>query len=137
LHSLPGLKGRRVVYLPSFRRAVVADGGGSVMSLDDAGPRASTRSRRSAARQVLGWRRPPLRRHSAWLAVISYAGRRLPDITAGTPGLASTPTGLQCVNAPQKSIVIVDRLKGTVVSITLKSAAANYPMALDEDTACS
>jgi DNA-binding beta-propeller fold protein YncE len=143
LHSLAGLKEPQgVVYLPSFRRAVVADGGGSVMSLDDAGsPRLDKIAPLTGADNVrfdAGEGRLYVGYSAAALAVIDPThGRRLPDIKLpGRPeAFALDENGHSLyVNVPtKKSVVIVDRLKGTVVStVTLKSAAANYPLALDE-----
>jgi DNA-binding beta-propeller fold protein YncE len=131
-----------VIYLPSLRRAVVADGGGHVLTVEDgASSRADTiadlddggnvRFDPGAGRVYVGFGR-------GGLAVFDPArSRRLADIKLpGRPeafALEGSGPSLY-VNLPAKNaIAIVDRLKGAVVStITLKSAGGNYPMALDE-----
>lgn len=143
LRSLEGLKEPQgMVYLPSLRRAVVADGGGAIVSLGDGASKKvdtlaeleradGVRFDADNARLYVGYGRGAL-------AVFDPTGsRRFDDIKLpGHPEafvLDGNSPSLY-VNVPaKKSIVIIDRSRGEVVStITLKTAAANYPMALDE-----
>jgi len=141
--SVKGLKEPQgLIYLPSLRKAVVASGGGSVVSFDDgAPPKTDTLAALADADNVRfdsGAGRLYVGYGGGALAVFDQAHmRRLGDIKLpGHPeafALHSSTAALY-VNVPAtKSIVVVDRLKGRVVStITLKSVEGNYPMALDE-----
>jgi DNA-binding beta-propeller fold protein YncE len=147
LRSVTGLdQPQGLAYLPSLRRVIVASagggGGGSVTAFDDGTFRPlgtigglpdadNVRSDAGNGRLYVGY-------GTGALAVIDPAQmRRLADVKLpGHPEAFALEGGGASiyVNVPShKGVLIVDRLKGAALStITLKSAAGNFPMALDE-----
>jgi DNA-binding beta-propeller fold protein YncE len=147
LRSVTGLdEPQGIAYLPSLRRVIVASGGGagggSVTAIDDGTFRPlgaitglpdadNVRSDAGNGRLYVGY-------GTGALAVIDPAQmRRLADIKLpGHPEAFALEGGGASiyVNVPsRKGVLVVDRLKGAVLSTTtLRSVAGNYPMALDE-----